>query len=290
MRDYISLLMRVFQKTSELASYINKLKREGKSVGFVPTMGYLHEGHLSLVRCAKRENDTVVVSIFVNPTQFGKGEDFDRYPRDLDRDLKLLQKEGVEIVFVPQVGDMYPEGFSTFVEETKLSRKWEGEFRPGHFKGVCTVVLKLFNIVKPDRAYFGEKDFQQLKVIQKMVKDLNLDVEIVGCPIVREEDGLAMSSRNVYLSKEEREQATAIYQSFQLAQKLVKEGLKNPRELEKRIVNFLKKFPLIKEIDYVAIVDEDTLEPVKEIKGKERILVAVRLPSARLIDNWKLEI
>jgi len=282
--------MQVFQNPQELTNFIKKLKREGKSVGFVPTMGYLHNGHLSLVRCAKKENDTVVVSIFVNPTQFGKGEDFDRYPRDLDRDLRLLQKEGVDIVFAPQIEDMYPEGFSTFVEETKLSQRWEGEFRPGHFKGVCTIVLKLFNIVKPDKAYFGEKDFQQLKVIQKMVKDLNLDVEIVGCPIVREDDGLAMSSRNVYLSEEERKQATALYQSFQLAQKLVKEGLRDPRRLEEEIINFLKKFPLIKRIDYVTVVGEDTLEPAEEIKGKERILVAVRMPSARLIDNWKLEV
>jgi len=252
-------------------------------------MGYLHEGHLSLVRCAKNNNDLVVVSIFVNPTQFGKGEDYDRYPRDLERDLKLLQKEGVEIVFAPSVEDMYPQGYSTFVEETELSKRWEGEFRPGHFKGVCTVVLKLFNIVKPDRAYFGEKDYQQLKVIQKMVKDLNLDIEIIGCPIVREKDGLAMSSRNTYLSEEERKQATAIYQSFQYAQKLVKEGLKDPRKLEEEIKGFLKRFPLIKEIDYVAVVDPETLEPAQEIKGGERILVAVRMPSARLIDNWKLQ-
>jgi len=281
---------KVFKKPLELTDFIKQLKKEGKSVGFVPTMGYLHEGHLSLVRCAKNNNDLVVVSIFVNPTQFGKGEDYDRYPRDLERDLKLLQKEGVEIVFAPSVEDMYPQGYSTFVEETELSKRWEGEFRPGHFKGVCTVVLKLFNIVKPDRAYFGEKDYQQLKVIQKMVKDLNLDVEIIGCPIVREKDGLAMSSRNTYLSEEERKQATAIYQSFQYAQKLVKEGLKDPRKLEEEIKGFLKRFPLIKGIDYVAVVDPETLEPAQEIKGGERILVAVRMPSARLIDNWKIEL
>jgi len=281
---------KVFKKPLELTDFIKQLKKEGKSVGFVPTMGYLHEGHLSLVRCAKNNNDLVVVSIFINPTQFGKGEDYDRYPRDLERDLKLLQKEGVEIVFAPSVEDMYPQGYSTFVEETELSKRWEGEFRPGHFKGVCTVVLKLFNIVKPDRAYFGEKDYQQLKVIQKMVKDLNLDVEIIGCPIVRENDGLAMSSRNTYLSEEERKQATAIYQSFQYAQKLVKEGLKDPRKLEEEIKGFLKRFPLIKGIDYIAVVDPETLEPAQEIKGGERILVAVRMPSARLIDNWKIEL
>ena len=251
-------------------------------------MGYLHEGHLSLVRCAKKENDTVVVSVFVNPTQFGKGEDFDRYPRDLERDLKLLEKEGVEIVFAPSVEEMYPEGFSTFVEETKLSRRWEGEFRPGHFRGVCTVVLKLFNIVKPDRAYFGEKDYQQLKVIEKMVKDLNLDLEVKGCPIVREKDGLAMSSRNTYLSAEERKQATAIYRSFLYAEELIKSGLRNSNELIKQMEKFLKQHPLIQKIDYIAVVDPKTLEPVGEIKGGERILVAVRMPSARLIDNWEI--
>jgi len=280
----------LFRKPQELTEYIKQQKKEGKTIGFVPTMGYLHEGHLSLVRCAKKENDLVVVSIFVNPTQFGKGEDYDKYPRDLERDLKLLEGEGVNIVFAPPVEDMYPPNYSTFVEETKLSRLWEGEFRPGHFRGVCTVVTKLFNIVKPDRAYFGEKDYQQLKVIQKMVKDLNMDIEIIGCPVVREKDGLAMSSRNTYLTPEEREQATAIYKSFLLAEKLVKEGVKDARKVEEEIKKFLKGFPLIKGIDYVAIVDPETLEPVDEIKGGERILVAVRMPSARLIDNWKIPI
>ncbi len=284
------MAVRLFKTKSDLRNFLKEVRKEGKSVGFVPTMGYLHEGHLSLVRCAKKENDLVVVSIFVNPTQFGKNEDFDRYPRDLERDLSLLQKEGVDAVFAPSVEEMYPPNFSTSVEETDLSRRWEGEFRPGHFKGVCTVVAKLLNLVKPDRAYFGEKDYQQLKVVQRMVRDLDMDVEIKGCPIVREEDGLAMSSRNVYLSPEEREQAAAIYKSFQLAQRLVKEGLKDPRELERKLTEFLKSFPLIEEIDYVAVVDPETLEPAKEIKGSERILVAVRMPSARLIDNWKIEL
>ena len=283
-------MVRIFSKPSRVSDEIKKLKREGKRIGFVPTMGYLHEGHLSLVRCAKRENDIVVVSIFVNPTQFGPNEDYNRYPRDLERDINLLQKEGVDIVFAPSVEDMYPEGYSTYVEETELSRLWEGEFRPGHFRGVCTVVVKLFNIVKPDRAYFGEKDYQQLKVIQKIVKDLNMDIEVVGCPIVREEDGLAMSSRNTYLSPEEREQATAIYKSFLYAEKLIREGLRNPRELEEKIKEFLKRFPLIERIDYVAVVNPETLEPAEEIRGGERILVAVRMPSARLIDNWEIRL
>ncbi|MEO2153601.1 MAG: pantoate--beta-alanine ligase [Aquificota bacterium] len=282
--------VRVFKNPRELQTFIKKLKKEGKTVGFVPTMGYLHEGHLSLVRCAKKDNDLVVVSIFVNPTQFGKNEDYDRYPRDLQRDLKLLEREGVDVVFAPEVEDMYPPGFSTYVEETKLSQTLEGKFRPGHFRGVCTVVNKLFNIVQPDRAYFGEKDYQQLLVIKKMVQDLNMDIEIVGCPIVREADGLAKSSRNVYLSEEERRQATALYKSFLLAQKLVEEGLTDAQKLRQEILNFLKQFPLIKEIDYVEIVDPQTLEPVKEIKGGERILIAVRMPSARLIDNWEIKL
>jgi pantoate--beta-alanine ligase len=185
---------------------------------------------------------------------------------------------------------MYPPGFSTYVEETKLSQTLEGKFRPGHFRGVCTVVNKLFNIVQPDRAYFGEKDYQQLLVIKKMVEDLNMDIEVVGCPIVREPDGLAKSSRNVYLSEEERRQATALYKSFLLAQKLVEEGLTDAQKLRQEILNFLKQFPLIKEIDYVEIVDPQTLEPVKEIKGGERILIAVRMPSARLIDNWEIKL
>jgi pantoate--beta-alanine ligase len=282
--------VRVFKNPRELQTFIKKLRKEGKTVGFVPTMGYLHEGHLSLVRCAKKDNDLVVVSIFVNPTQFGKNEDYDRYPRDLQRDLKLLEREGVDIVFAPEVEDMYPPGFSTYVEETKLSQTLEGKFRPGHFRGVCTVVNKLFNIVQPDRAYFGEKDYQQLLVIKKMVEDLNMDIEVVGCPIVREPDGLAKSSRNVYLSEEERRQATALYKSFLLAQKLVEEGLTDAQKLRQEILNFLKQFPLIKEIDYVEIVDPQTLEPVKEIKGGERILIAVRMPSARLIDNWEIKL
>ncbi len=282
--------VKLFKKPSELKDHIASLKREGKTVGFVPTMGYLHEGHLSLVRCSKKENDITVVSIFVNPTQFGKNEDFDRYPRDLERDLKLLEKEGVDAVFAPSVEDIYPRGFSTFVEETELSKLWEGAFRPGHFRGVCTIVAKLFNIIKPDRAYFGEKDYQQLQVIKRMVRDLDMDVQVVGCPIVREDDGLAMSSRNTYLSPEERKQAAAIYKSFLLAQKLVKGGERNPEVIVKEMEKFLKGFPLIKKIDYIAVVDPETLKPVKKIKGGERILVAVRMPSARLIDNWKIEL
>ncbi|NPB05335.1 MAG: pantoate--beta-alanine ligase [Aquificae bacterium] len=284
------MAVRLFRTKEELRSFLREARKGGKTVGFVPTMGYLHEGHLSLVRRARGENDLVVVSIFVNPTQFGPGEDFERYPRDLERDLRLLEREGVDAVFAPSAEEMYPKNFSTFVEETELSKRWEGEFRPGHFRGVCTVVTKLLNLVRPDRAYFGEKDYQQLKVVERMVRDLDLETQVVPCPTVREPDGLAMSSRNAYLSPEERRQATALYRSFQLAQRLVEEGLRDPRELERRLLEFLKSFPLIEKVDYVAVVDPETLEPAREIKGGERILVAVRMPSARLIDNWRLEL
>jgi len=282
------LKMKLVKRAADLRALVSNAKRKNLKVGFVPTMGYLHGGHLSLVKRAKEENDFVVVSIFVNPTQFAPGEDYERYPRDLERDLKLLKKEGVDAVFAPPASELYPEGFSTFVEETRLSKRWEGEHRPGHFRGVCTVVLKLFNLVSPDRAYFGEKDYQQLRVVQKMVEDLNLSVEVVGCPTVREEDGLAMSSRNSYLSPEERKQATALYRSFLLVEKLLKEGETDAQKLTQRAVEFLKTFPLIKKIDYYAVVDPQTLEPLKKVEKEARILAAIRMPSARLIDNWAL--
>jgi pantoate--beta-alanine ligase len=270
----------------EMAAIGRALYRLGKSVGFVPTMGYLHEGHLSLVRRAKRENQVVVVSVFVNPTQFGPNEDLDRYPRDLERDARLLEAEGVDYLFTPTAEEMYPEGYSTWVEVENLTEGLCGAKRPGHFRGVATVVTKLFNLVKPTRAYFGEKDFQQLQVIKRLVSDLNLDVEVVGCPIVREPDGLAMSSRNAYLSPEERESAVALYRALQLAKRLFEGGERDAETVKRKVREFLESYPLVKGVDYVEVVSADTLKPVKTIKEGDLIALAVFVGNARLIDNF----
>ncbi|MCX7828099.1 MAG: pantoate--beta-alanine ligase [Thermanaerothrix sp.] len=257
-------------------------------VGFVPTMGYLHKGHLSLAERCRRENRTAVVSIFVNPTQFGPSEDLSRYPRDLERDLKLLKSTGVDLVFAPEPAHMYPSDFSTWVEETSLSKGLCGARRPGHFRGVCTVVLKLFNLVKPDRAYFGEKDYQQLKVIQRMVRDLNMDVEVIGCPIVREEDGLAMSSRNVYLSGEERELALCLSRAIRRAQEEAHKG-KSCREIIAAAMSAIPEDPRVR-VEYVNLVDPETLEDLEELSGTGRLLLAVRVGSTRLIDNGPVSV
>jgi pantoate--beta-alanine ligase len=278
--------MEIVDKISELREKISVFKDKGKSVGFVPTMGYLHEGHLSLVRKAKEENDVVVVSIFVNPTQFAPGEDFERYPRDVERDRALLEKEGVDVLFIPSVEEMYPGGFSTYVEVLNLTEGLCGAKRPGHFRGVTTVVAKLLNIVMPDKAYFGKKDYQQLKVIERMVKDLNFPVKIVGCPIVREPDGLAMSSRNVYLSLEERKAATILYRSLLLAKEYYEKGGRDAEELKEKIVSFISAEPLVKKIDYVEIVDGETLNPVEKLYPGVLVALAVFVGNARLIDNW----
>ena len=278
--------MRVVRTIREMKGIARALKRAGKSVGFVPTMGYLHEGHLSLVRTAKKENDTVVMSIFVNPIQFAPSEDFEKYPRDEKRDFFLAEKEGVDIVFVPSVEEMYPRKNLTFVEVEEITEYLCGVKRPGHFRGVTTVVTKLFNIVLPDRAYFGKKDFQQFKVIKRMVEDLNMDVEVVGCPIVRERDGLAMSSRNVYLSKEERESALALYKSLLLAKRLIEEGETSAEKIKEKMREFILSFPHVKNIDYVEIVDQDNFKSVEYVKDGDLIALAVFVGDARLIDNW----
>lgn len=276
--------MRIIEKVKEMKLFSEMARREGKSIGFVPTMGYLHEGHLSLVRRARAENDVVVVSVFVNPIQFGPNEDYDRYPRDFERDKMLLEKEGVDCVFYPSVEEMYPQDFSTYVEETVLSKPLCGRSRPGHFRGVCTVVAKLFNIVKPHRAYFGQKDAQQFRVLRRMVRDLNMDVEMIECPIVREPDGLAMSSRNVYLSPEERGQALALYRSLKLAEELFTKGERDALKIKREMEEFLRGFDKVK-VDYVEIVDEETLEPVSKIEKKVIVAVAAWVGKARLIDN-----
>jgi len=281
--------MITIEKIRDMKRKIDELKNAGKKIGFVPTMGYLHKGHLSLVEISKSISDITIVSIYVNPKQFLPGEDFERYPRDIKRDKDLLVEAGCDILFLPDDNEMYPEGYLTYVSVQKLSKILCGHSRPGHFDGVTTVVLKLFNIVKPDYAIFGEKDYQQLIIIKKMVQDLNLDVKIIPGKIIREEDGLAMSSRNVYLSKEEREQALCLYKSLNLAKDLVKNGLKDTEKIISEINNFIKKFDKA-EIDYVKIVDSENLEELKEIKDRARLLLAVRIGKTRLIDNCELSL
>ncbi len=253
-------------------------------VGFVPTMGYLHEGHLALVRQARAENVSVVVSIFVNPTQFGPQEDFARYPRDPQRDLALLEKERADIVFMPSVDEIYPPNFNSWVEVGKIAERLEGASRPGHFKGVATVVAKLFDIVQPDKTYFGQKDAQQLLVIKQMASDLNLNLEVVAVPTVREPDGLAMSSRNTYLNPEERKQATVLYQALNLAQKLYSDGERDAETIRWQMTELIQKQPLA-DIDYISIADAETLDELETVKTPTLVSMAVRIGRTRLIDN-----
>ncbi len=253
-------------------------------VGFVPTMGYLHEGHLSLVRMARQECASVVVSIFVNPTQFGPHEDFERYPRDLQRDLALLRQEGVDVVWTPTVEVMYPEGFQTWVTVDELTRPLEGKHRPGHFRGVTTVVTKLFNAVRPQRAYFGQKDAQQARVIQRMVQDLNLPIAIIVGPTVREPDGLALSSRNTYLSPEERRAATVLYRALQAARQAFERGVRDAEALRQTMREVLAQEPLAR-VQYVSCADPDTLEELEGPVEKALLSLAVFIGQTRLIDN-----
>ena len=256
-------------------------------LGFVPTMGYLHQGHLELVRRARAENQMVVVSIFVNPTQFGPQADLASYPRDPERDLALLEKEGADMVFMPSAEEMYPEGFDSWVEVGRVTERLEGAYRTGHFRGVATVVAKLFNIVQPTRAYFGQKDAQQLIVIRKMVSDLNLDLEVIAVPTVRESDGLAMSSRNVYLDPNERQAALVLWQALSLAQELWQEGERDAERLRREMTLLIDAEPLAK-IDYVSVADPDTLEELSRIEGAAIVSMAVRIGRTRLIDNVML--
>lgn len=278
--------MKGYRKISEIRVELDNYRKEGKIISFVPTMGYLHEGHLSLLRFARNHSDICVVSIFVNPTQFGPNEDFNHYPRDEKRDLELLEKENCNVVFIPSAEEMYGNNFQTYVKVKKYSEILEGEFRPTHFEGVTTVVIKLFNIVQPHFAVFGQKDAQQAFIIQKMVSDLNIPVRIEVLPIVREADGLAMSSRNVYLKPEERNQALALYKGIQLAKNLYQKGERNSKYIIEKVKSLISEFPLLK-IDYVEIVNTITFEQ-EEILQKDRkyyLLLAVRVGSTRLIDN-----
>ncbi len=253
-------------------------------VGFVPTMGYFHDGHLALVKRARAENPSVVVSIFVNPAQFGPQEDFESYPRDTQRDLALLEKEKTDIVFMPSVAEMYPPRFNSWVAVDKVTERLEGASRPTHFKGVTTVVAKLFNIVQPTRAYFGQKDAQQATVIRKMAADLNMNLEIVTVTTVREPDGLAMSSRNTYLNPEERQAATVLHQALTLAQQLWSQGEKDAEKLRQEMTELIQKQPLAT-IDYVSVADAETLEELDEVKPPALASLAVKIGKTRLIDN-----
>lgn len=279
----------LIKEIKELRSTIKSWKREGLSVGFVPTMGALHEGHQSLIKRAVEENDKVVVSVFVNPTQFGPNEDFDSYPRDINKDLEICLSAGANVVFNPEPSEMYYGDKSTTVSVSKLTDVLCGAKRPGHFDGVCLVVSKLLNIVTPDKAYFGEKDAQQVAVIKRMVRDLNIDVEIVACPIIREEDGLAKSSRNTYLSAEERKAALVLSRSLEIAKDTLKNGERDARKIKEFILNELNKEPLAK-IDYVEIIDSDSLESVDIIERNILIPIAVFIGKTRLIDNFTFEI
>jgi pantoate--beta-alanine ligase len=258
------------------------------TVGFVPTMGYLHDGHLTLVRQARKENSTVVASIYVNPAQFGPREDFGAYPRDLNRDLELLQKEGTDIVFVPCNEEMYPPRFSSWVDVEKVTEQLEGASRPGHFRGVATIVAKLFNIVQPTRAYFGQKDAQQVAVIKRMVADLSMGIEIVVVPTVRESDGLAMSSRNIYLNPKEREAATILFKALTLAGQLYRGGETDAENIRQRMTSLIQKEPLA-QIDYVSIADAETLEELNLLARPAVASLGVKIGRTRLIDNMPLE-
>jgi len=280
--------MQEIRKIKEMRSFSQRVKAFGKTIGFVPTMGALHEGHLSLVTEARRKSGVVVVSIFVNPIQFGPKEDYTHYPRNLARDKKLLKEVGTDVIFVPEVEEMFPEGFKTYVEVEALSKVMCGKSRPTHFKGVTTVVAKLFNIVLPDYAFFGEKDYQQQVIIKQMVKDLNFPVEIITLPTVREFDGLAMSSRNAYLSEKERKIAPILYQALTLAKEEIKKGVRDPQKVIRKMRTLIAQEPAVR-LDYITLVHPETLEELKVIRGRVLIALAAYLGKARLIDNLVAE-
>ena len=282
--------MDIATTVKEVREQVKAWRKEGKTVGFVPTMGYLHEGHESLIKRAVAENDAVVVSIFVNPMQFGPTEDLASYPRDLEADSKLVEAAGAKLIFHPEPEEMYEEGYCSYVDMNGLTNALCGLSRPVHFRGVCTVVNKLFNIVKPDRAYFGEKDAQQLAVVKRMVKDLNMDIEIVGCPIIREADGLAKSSRNTYLSPESRKQAVVLSKSIFMARKMIEDGERDAEKVKKAMRELIESEPLT-DIDYVEIVDVNTMKSLDVIKGDILCAIAVNVGGeARLIDNTMMTV
>lgn len=281
--------MRLIDKISDMKAIIRSNKTMSKTIGFVPTMGYLHEGHLSLASRSVQDNDFTVMSIFVNPTQFGPNEDFEKYPRDLERDLTLAESVGVDVVFAPTVEEMYPDGYKTYVNVEDITEVLCGRSRPGHFRGVTTVVNKLFNIVEPQKAYFGQKDAQQVIVLKKMVRDLNMNLEVITCPIIRESDGLAMSSRNVYLNSDERKSAVILSKSLFEAEELIKQGETSRKKIVEYIGSAIGKEKLAA-IDYIEVVSADNLEIMEQLKGNILIALAVRFGKTRLIDNVIVEV
>ncbi len=280
--------MEVIKKLSEMQTRVSSIKEKNETIGFVPTMGALHEGHISLMRNARAENDKLIVSIFVNPTQFDNRDDFKSYPRRLDKDIEIAESEKVDIVFAPNAEELYDEEFCTYVLQTKLTEPLCGKFRPGHFKGVITVITKLFNIVKPDRAYLGQKDYQQNVVIKRLVRDLNMTIDIKVIPTVRDKDGLAFSSRNKHLNPQERSNALCIYNALLKAKTMYSSRVKDANKIIEEMTSIIKSEKCT-EIDYVSIVNHNTLEDVSRINGKAVAAVAVRIGDTRLIDNIILE-
>lgn len=281
--------MQVVKTVKEVRDIVAAWRKEGLSVGLVPTMGYLHEGHQSLIRKSAEQNDRTVVSVFVNPIQFGPTEDLDAYPRDLERDKKAVEEAGGNLIFHPEPSEMYPEHFTSFIDTTETTELLCGAVRPIHFRGVCTVVGKLFNIVTPDRAYFGQKDAQQLATIRRFVRDLNFGIEIVACPIVREDDGLAKSSRNTYLNAEERQAALVLSQSLKKGKELIENGERDAQVVISAIKTNLEKEPLAR-VDYVEVVDFENIQRVETISGETLVAIAVYIGKTRLIDNFIVEV
>lgn len=282
--------MKRLQSSESQRRFSRQAREKGKKIGFVPTMGAFHKGHLSLIRKARGQNDVVVVSIFVNPLQFGEDEDFDLYPRDLARDLDLTRQNGVDAVFLPEVSEIYPPGFTTGISIGPMAGRLCGAFRSGHFDGVCTVVMKLLGIVQPHRIYLGQKDAQQLRILQRMIEDLNVDVKVVACPTVRDKDGLAISSRNSCLSPQERAQAPRLYEALRLAQReILVDHVRDPKRLEARMRDHILQ-DIGFEIEYIGMVDPETLEDRPVLSGRTLIALAARLGRTRLIDNIMINV
>jgi len=283
--------MKIISEISKMQQTSDEFRLQGRNIALVPTMGYLHNGHLELIKVAKQNADVVIATLFVNPTQFGPSEDFNKYPRDVERDKKLAESVGTDVLFIPTQNEMYPADYLTYVEVEKITKVLEGKFRPSHFRGVATVVAKLFNITKPHIAVFGQKDAQQAVVIKQMVRDLNFDIKIIVVPIVRETDGLAMSSRNVYLTSTERSESIVLFQSLQLAKQLIEKGERNCNKIISEMTKLISTKPSAS-IDYISIADAGTLQEFTNLKSGDNVLIslAVRFGATRLIDNITLNI